>query len=133
MKVQGSCHCGAIRYEAEVDPAQVAICHCRDCQSLTGTAYRTTVPTAVADFVLKSGEPRRYVKVAESGNRRLQAFCGDCGTPIYACAYDDPQTYGLRTGALAERDELPPRSQKWCRSALPWSANIAGLPARERE
>jgi hypothetical protein len=133
MKVEGRCHCGAIHYEAEVDPAKVTICHCRDCQVLTGTAYRTTVPAAVADFVLKRGAPRLYVKVADSGSRRVQAFCGDCGTPIYASAYEHPQTYGLRIGALAQRDLLPPRQQKWCRSALTWSANLAGLPARERE
>ena len=31
MKVDGACHCGSIRYEAEVDPAKVIICHCTDC------------------------------------------------------------------------------------------------------
>jgi hypothetical protein len=130
MKVHGRCHCGAIRYEAEVDPGKVSICHCRDCQVLTGTAYRTTVPAAVADFVLHSGAPKTYVKVADSGNRRVQAFCGNCGTPIYACAYDNPETYGLRIGALAERGQLPPQRQIWCNSALPWSESIAGLPQR---
>ena len=133
MKVHGRCHCGAIRYEAVVDPSKVTICHCRDCQVLTGTAYRTTVPTAIADFVLHAGAPRTYVKTAESGNRRVQAFCGDCGTPIYACAYDDPQAYGLRIGCLAERDSLPPQRRIWCRSALAWSTNLDGLPQRPAE
>jgi len=133
MKVHGRCHCGAIKYEAEVDPSKVALCHCHDCQVLTGTAYRTTVPTAVEDFVLHTGAPRTYVKVAESGNRRIQAFCGECGTPIYACAFDDPKTYGLRIGALAERDRLAPQSRKWCRSALPWSQDLSHLPQRPAE
>jgi hypothetical protein len=43
MKVQGRCHCGKITYEAELDPAAVASCHCTDCQMLTGTAYRVSV------------------------------------------------------------------------------------------
>jgi hypothetical protein len=34
MKIDGSCHCGYVRYQAEVDPAQVEICHCTDCQTL---------------------------------------------------------------------------------------------------
>jgi len=46
MDVQGSCHCGRIRYDAVVDPERVTICHCTDCQALTGTAYRVSVPTA---------------------------------------------------------------------------------------
>jgi len=133
MKVEGSCHCGAIRYEAVVDPAAVTICHCRDCQVLTGTAYRTTVPTAVADFVLHSGTPRRYVKTAQSGNKRIQAFCGDCGSPIYNAAFENPVTYGLRVGTLAQREALPPQRQKWCRSALPWSASLAGLAQTPEE
>ena len=32
------------------------------------------------------GAPRHYVKTAESGNRRAQAFCPDCGSRLYACA-----------------------------------------------
>ena len=71
--------------------------------------------------------------MAESGNRRVQAFCGDCGTPIYACAFEDPKTYGLRIGSLAQRDQLPPQHQKWCRSALSWSQSLEGLPQRPRE
>ena len=133
MKVQGSCHCGAIRYEAEVDPARVTVCHCRDCQVLTGTAYRTTVPTAVADFVLRSGQPKRYVKTAQSGNKRIHTFCGDCGSPIYSSAYEHPVTYGLRVGGIAQRDQLPPQRQIWCRSALPWSASLQGLPGTPQE
>ena len=43
MKVTGRCHCGQISFEAEIDPTQVRICHCTDCQTLTGTAFRTTV------------------------------------------------------------------------------------------
>jgi len=40
MKVDGGCHCGNIRYEAEVDPANVVICHSTDCQRLSGSAPR---------------------------------------------------------------------------------------------
>jgi hypothetical protein len=35
LKVDGQCHCGAIAYQAEVDPGAMAICHCEDCQTLT--------------------------------------------------------------------------------------------------
>ena len=36
MHIEGGCHCGYITYEAEVDPDAVRICHCTDCQTLTG-------------------------------------------------------------------------------------------------
>ena len=43
MRVDGACHCGAVRFAAEADAGQVSVCHCTDCQSLTGTAFRTSV------------------------------------------------------------------------------------------
>lgn len=133
MKVHGSCHCKGIRYEAEVDPGRVAICHCSDCQALTGSAYRVSVPVQVADFALLAGSPKIYVKTGDSGARRAQAFCPDCGSPLYTYALDNPVTYGLRTGCIAERDQLVPRKQKWCRSALGWTMHIDGIPKSERE
>jgi hypothetical protein len=48
------------------------------------------------------------VKTAESGNKRRHAFCGDCGTPIYACAVDNPQSYSLRVGTITQRAAFSP-------------------------
>ena len=69
MHIDGGCHCGFIKYEAEVDADSVGICHCTDCQTLTGTAYRTTVQSLKGAFKLVSGTPKIYVKTAESGNQ----------------------------------------------------------------
>ena len=66
------CHCGLITYEAEIDPEGVGICHCTDCQTLTGTAFRTFALTYEGGFTLLSGELKAYVKVGESGTRRLR-------------------------------------------------------------
>ncbi len=132
MHISGGCHCGAITYEAEVDPATVSLCHCTDCQILTGTAYRCSVPAKKADFRLLSGVPKIYVKVGESGARRAQGFCGNCGTPIYATSAENPQAYGIRTGSARERAQLLPTTQIWCRSALAWTTNIANLPKSEK-
>jgi hypothetical protein len=134
MKVTGSCHCGNIAYEAEIDPSQVRICHCTDCQKTTGSAFRTNVNSLPGTFVLKRGAPKHYVKTAESGNKRVQGFCPDCGTALYATSPDpNPQTYGLRVGALDQRARLgPPSRQIWCRSALPWVMDISGIARAER-
>ena len=62
MKVQGACHCCEIRYEAEVDPETVLLCNCTDCQVLTGSAFRLSVPAPRESFKLLSGEPRTYIR-----------------------------------------------------------------------
>ncbi len=132
MRIDGHCHCGRISFEAEVDPAAVRLCHCTDCQMLSGSAFRANVSTSVADFVLRSGTPKTYVKTADSGARRRHAFCADCGTPVYACAVDDPQSYSLRLGTITQRAALTPQRQMWRRSALPWIDALAAVPAAER-
>jgi hypothetical protein len=133
MRVTGSCHCGAVAYEADIDPARVGICHCTDCQNLTGSAYRVSVPAARDAFKLVRGAPAVYVKTADSGAKRAQGFCQTCGSPIYTYDIEKPETYGLRVGCIDQRGELEPRRQIWCRSALPWAMNIEALPRRDRE
>lgn len=129
MHVDGGCHCGNIQFEAEIDPDAVSICHCTDCQQLTGTAYRVNVRVKAADFKQRGGKPSIYIKTAESGAKRAHAFCPQCGTPLYSTTPEpQPQAYGVRVGTLRQRAQLPPQRQGWCRSALPWSGNIEGLP-----
>ena len=132
MHIDGGCHCGRIAYEAEVDPEMVTICHCTDCQWLSGTAFRTTVRAYAESFRMLKGEPRIYIKTAESGTRRAHAFCGDCGTPIYATSVTDQQIFGIRLGTVRQRAELRPRKQNWCRSMLDWTMSLDTLPKFER-
>jgi hypothetical protein len=128
MKVHGACHCGNLRYEAEIDPQTVGVCHCTDCQRLTGSAFSVYVPVPRERFRL-TGAPRIYVKTAESGRRRAQAFCPRCGTRIYASAAEDAQVFNLRLGTIEERAELAPKVQIWCRSALPWVNALGAVRA----
>jgi hypothetical protein len=135
MKITGSCHCGNIAYEAEVDPNTIRVCHCTDCQKLTGTAFRPGIASLPDTFVLKRGTPKIYIKTAESGNKRGHAFCPECGTPIYSAAPEpNPSIYGLRVGGIDQRAHLPlPARQIWCRSALPWSMDLTGVERFERQ
>jgi hypothetical protein len=133
MKVDGTCHCGHVTYTAEIDPGTVSICHCTDCQVLTSSAFRIVVLSLEGTFRLLSGKPQIYVKIADSGTKRAQAFCSECGTQMYsAAAVDNPEVYGLRVGSIRQRAQLRPSRQIWCQSALAWVNDIASLPQSER-
>lgn len=127
MWVEGSCYCGSVTFAAEVDPGQVSICHCTDCQSLTGTAFRVSVGADAKDFRILRGTPSQYIKVGESGARRLQGFCGECGTPLFATSADQPRRYGIRVGALRQRSDLVPTKQIWRQSAPRWVPHMEWL------
>lgn len=121
MKIDGGCFCGAIAYEAEVDPQKTSICHCTDCQQLTGTAFRVSVPAPQENYRVTKGEPKVYVKTADSGAKRAQAFCAACGSHLYSTSVGEgPKVYAVRTGTARQREELVPRKQIWHRSALQW-------------
>lgn len=133
MKLTGGCYCGAIRYRAEAEGPAIGLCHCTDCQRLSGSPYRASVRVAAQDFAIERGEPTIYIKTAHSGNRRAQAFCGGCGSPIYAADAAGPTSYTLRLGSIDQRAELIPRGQIWCRSRLAWSADLRPIPGAERD
>ena len=132
MRIDGACHCGNVAFEAEVDPETVRICHCTDCQTMSGSLFRANVQAAGETFRLVRGTPKIYVKTADSGARRAQAFCADCGTGLYATSPTDPGVYGLRVGTISQRAMFKPRQQIWCQSELPWTAEVAGLDRRGR-
>ena len=134
MKIDGGCYCGLIRYEAEVDPASVVICHCSDCQTFSGSAFRTVVLTKPDTFRLLAGTPKVFVKTAESGNKRQQTFCGECATPIYSAPGDgDTKVVVLRVGSIRQRAELVPQDQYWSRSAPPWLASLPSIGKQEKQ
>ncbi len=134
MKIDGGCHCGHITYEAEVDPEKVVICNCTDCQTLSGSAFRTVAFSDEGTFKLLSGKLKSYVKTGDSGNQRAQAFCPECGSPIYAAAVgEDVKVHGIRVGTTRQRDALIPKRQIWASSAHAWTDDIASLPSTDKQ
>ncbi len=134
MKIDGRCHCGFIAYRAQVDPESAAICHCTDCQTLSGTAFRTIVMAPDESVEMLGGAPKVYIKTGESGRAREQTFCPECGTPIYSAAPGPgPRLLSFRLGTVLQRDELAPRRQIWCRSAQAWLPELGSLPQNQTQ
>ena len=128
MKVDGHCHCGRISYEAEVHPDETYVCHCTDCQSISGSPFRWAVSVPKENFRLLSGSPKTYVKRSDAGDENHQVFCPDCASPLYSASSRDAwATLNLRLGTVRQRAELPPKLQLWHRSAQAWTANLGGL------
>ena len=134
MKIHGGCHCGYIAYEAEADPTKAMICHCTDCQTLSGSAFRTIILTQEGSFKLRSGELKIYVKTGESGTKRPQAFCPECGTPIYSTTTGEgSKVHSIRLGTVRQRDEFVPKLQLWFRSAQHWLTDLDSIPKIDKQ
>ncbi len=134
MIIGGSCHCGFIKYEAELNRDSVFICHCTDCQKLSASVFRTIATVKSNDFKLLSGAPKIYVKVGDSGNKREQAFCSECGSGIYSTSVGQgSKNINIRLGTVTQRNELVPTSQIWSRSAMKWLPELDGIPKVEKQ
>lgn len=133
MRITGGCHCGALTYEAELDPERFGICHCTDCQVTSASAFRTIAIVEARTFRLTGATLKEYVKTAESGNARVLTFCGTCGAGIYARAAEEaPEIFNIRAGTINERARLTPRYEIWCRSALPWTKRVEGAAQHDK-
>ena len=133
MHIDGQCHCGRVTYEAEIDPQKVTICHCTDCQSLTGSPYRVTVICSAEAVRLTGKPPKVYGKKGDNGLTRFQHFCDECGSPLFTSGDGGPDDWGIRWGSIRQRAELRPARQIWCRSAAPWIGEVAGLSGVQTE
>ena len=121
MNIDGTCLCGQIKFEAIIDPETATICHCTDCQINSGTAFGYVVGAINDSFNLLKGELSFYIKLADSGAKRELAFCGKCGTRIYAKPEKGKSGFfGLRVGTIRQRKCLQPKRQAWKKSCLDW-------------
>jgi hypothetical protein len=135
MKVNGACQCGYITIEGDANAEEVRVCHCTDCQTNSGTAFRFNVPVRGDTFKM-TGEPAIYIKTtAESGHPRAQAFCPKCGSALYSTLPGDgpKPSYMIRASILAQRAQLIPKKQIWFRSAQAWVTGLDAVPKNEKQ
>ena len=102
---------------------KIMACHCNDCQKFSGAPFRA-VAVIAADDVKISGTVSEFLKIAKSGNERLQGFCGKCGSHLYAT--DPAKTlFMIRTGCLDQHHDLVPAKHIFGKSAVEWVDEIA--------
>ncbi len=123
-KIEGGYYCGYITYEATVNPDLVVICHCTDCQTLSGTTFRIGVFAPQGNFKLLTGAPKFYLKTTASGTKRKLAFCPECGTSIYSSDTSDAPVFWIRVGTCRQRAELIPKFP----DLVPLSAELGAEP-----
>jgi carbon monoxide dehydrogenase subunit G len=100
-------------------------------------AHRHRLPRLGADRARGiSAAPGHTEGLCEDGRERSEARPGLLRRLRLAALRlrgRQPGHLRLRVGCLAQRSELPPKRQIWCRSALDWSNDLSGLPQRPRE
>jgi hypothetical protein len=127
--IQGGCRCGVVRYRLALDtlPTTYA-CHCRDCQTWTGSAFsqQTFVPVAALSV---TGALAVYELTTPSGRSSTQRVCGACHTRIYSTNSSRPGIVAVRAGTLDRSDELQTVAHIWVKRKQPWLTLPEHVPA----
>lgn len=127
--IAGGCRCGAVRYTLALDvlPRTYA-CHCRDCQTWSGSAFsqQTFLPAAVLSV---SGPLVVYERTTASGRVSTQRMCGTCHTRLYNSNSARPDVVVVRAGTLDRSDELDVVAHIWVKRKQPWLRLPDGVPS----
>jgi hypothetical protein len=116
----GGCACENIRYECTEEPIVQLICHCRDCQRASGSAFAPAMFFAADKFRFLKATPTFHEVVGGSGRVIRRGFCGKCGSRISAHWPEVPQIQIVAVSSLDDPSSFQPATEIWLSRALPW-------------
>jgi hypothetical protein len=132
LPINGGCFCGAVRYAIDKQPFAQANCHCRSCQHATGGAYAPVLLVPTKSLKV-DGEYKEYMAKGDSGHDVARAFCGQCGTTIFA---HTTRVKGMRPVyaiTLDNPEQFKPELDAWLDFAQPWVSLDPDLPKYKRD
>jgi hypothetical protein len=129
MPITGGCHCGRIRYQAEGEAVNHALCHCTDCRRHAGAPMVGWTMYPAAAVKITKGEPKTY----ESSTNGRRLFCVDCGTGLF---YKNdvmlPGIIDIQSATYDDPEAVPPQAHIQVAERIGWMRNAHGLPEFDR-
>lgn len=117
---EGGCFCGKIRYGLSSRPMFVHCCHCRNCQSQTGSAFVINALIETQRIEILAGRPESTTVESGSGRPHDVYRCPDCRTAVWSDYGRRPGIRFVRVGTLDDPAALAPDVHIFTRSKLPW-------------
>ena len=117
----GGCACGHVRYRVRGEPMFVHCCHCRDCQTQSGSAFALNALYESDRVLATKGTVEPVLAATDSGQGQQIWRCPECRVALwsnYGGAVDKVRF--LRIGTLDQPAELQPDIHIYTRSKLPW-------------
>lgn len=130
--MEGGCECGSVRYRLTSEPITTNCCHCRDCQTITGSAFALNAMIETNRVEVLHGAPEMRTLGREGKGDAHAWRCPVCEALLWA----DHPMFGdavvfLRVGTLDRAEDLPPDAHYFLRSKHPWVTVPEGVPAYE--
>lgn len=117
---EGGCLCRAVRYRVKDEPVRASVCHCRNCQRRTGSAFGIGAYFKDGDVEIE-GEVKSYEYRSDESGRSLRTqFCPVCGTTVTWTAEAFPGIRAVAGGTFDDPDWLKIDRHGWTRSRHKW-------------
>lgn len=117
----GGCLC--TQYNYEFDQEQVVSahhCHCRDCQTMTGSG-KATIVMVPTEALNDSGDLKTYTVIGTDGSHVTRGFCPNCGSQILSYVEELPTLRFIKAGTLKDSSWVKIDSSFWSCTAESWS------------
>lgn len=115
------CRCGALSVVATGDPVRVSVCHCRDCQRRSGSAFSAQVRFP-DDRVTITGDATMFETIGDSGKWGRFHFCPSCGDTLFYRIEAMPDVIAIPLGTFEDPGAFSPQFSVWEERQHPWVA-----------
>jgi len=128
VTLQGSCLCGAVKYEVAGKATRFYHCHCSRCRKATGTGHASNLFLQPGTLSWLSGEELVTSFKVPQAVRFANTFCKTCGgrLPRQAAGSD---LVMIPAGSLDDEAPIRPQAVIFAGSRAGWSCVDDVLPA----
>ena len=121
----GGCLCGSVRYTCDAESLGQGVCHCKDCQKQSGTAFSIFIDVPREALQLSGRPLKAYTNKGDSGGKVIRKFCDQCGSTVLGEVETHPNLIFINAGTLDNPNNFEPEEEIWTQSKLAF-ATISG-------
>ena len=133
--MQGHCMCKTIEYTMDAPPIFTNCCHCRDCQSISGSCFALNSIVEASNVTITSAikpTEKQELRPDRDPSSGKSFHCPNCGAMLWATsAKFGDGLVGVRVGTLMDNEKIKPDAHFFVRSKHPWIALPDGVPTYE--
>jgi hypothetical protein len=122
----GGCQCGTVRFSSSGKARKLYVCHCRECQKQSASAFGISLQVPRVGFVVLSGNPKTWSRGTDRGRRLHCMFCGTCGSRLWHEGSPTSETVTIKAGCLDEPVDVSKAIHIWTAGKLPGVVIPAG-------
>jgi hypothetical protein len=128
--MQGSCHCGGVRFEVAGPFISLSYCHCTTCKKISGGVGTANGRARTDDITVLEG--RELIETYQPHEGSAKSFCRACGSNLFGGDWPDAEQSSVRLSAIDGGLEQKPERHIFVRSVAPWETlPDDGLPRYE--